>query len=111
MKECNRANSFSSELFLKKERGINLLDNGLVHLLIDVLFPFRIFNSPFAFNTTNWYREQNIPILAIDDEVILESPYGAVVSMEAFSLRPVYNDRTNLTLLITDSDSGTYHSI
>ena len=70
---------------------------------------FRIFNSPFAFNASNWYREQNIPILAIDDDIIMESPYGAVVSMEAFSLRPVYNNRTNLSLLVTDSDSGQSH--
>lgn len=58
------------------------------------------------FNTSNWFQEQNIVVLAVDDDIIMESPYGAVVSMESFSLRPVFNKENNLTLIVMETDEG-----
>lgn len=45
-------------------------------------------------------------IMAVDDDVIMESPYGAVLSMESFSSRADFNKRINLTLGITEGDRG-----
>ena len=46
--------------------------------------------------------------MAVDDDIIMESPYGAVVSMESLSLRPEYRQRNNLTLALTEADFGMY---
>lgn len=45
-------------------------------------------------------------IMAVDDDVIMESPYGAVVAMESSSAMAEFNKRNNLTLTITELDRG-----
>ena len=44
--------------------------------------------------------------MATDDDIILESPYGAIVSVLSTSDRPSYNNNNTITLVIDDSDSG-----
>ena len=70
------------------------------------LFSFRIFGSPFLFNTDNWFQEQNVAILAVDDDIIMDSPYGAMVSIESFSLHPAFNKENNVTILVAETDEG-----
>ena len=66
----------------------------------------RVFGSPLRFNTSNWFQDQNVVIMAVDDDIIMESPYGAVIGMESFSPRPDFVQRSNLTLVITELDRG-----
>ena len=65
-----------------------------------------MFGTPLRFNTSNWFQNQNVVVMAIDDDVIMESPYGAVIGMESFSPRSDFNKRNNLTLVITELDRG-----
>lgn len=44
--------------------------------------------------------------MAVDDDVILESPYGSIVAMTTDSSREAYLKASNLTLLVTDADEG-----
>ena len=44
--------------------------------------------------------------MATDDDIILESPYGAIVSVLSTSDRPSYNNNNTITLVIDDSDTG-----
>lgn len=45
--------------------------------------------------------------MATDDDIIRDSPYGALVSIGTMSGRPKYNDKTiNLSLVIQDTDDG-----
>jgi len=64
----------------------------------------RILTSPLIFNSSNWYMEQDIYVMAVDDDVILESPYGSIVAMTTDSSREAYLKASNLTLLVTDAD-------
>lgn len=45
-------------------------------------------------------------IMATDDDIILESPYGAIVSLFSSSDRLSYNSNNTFTLVIADSDIG-----
>lgn len=45
--------------------------------------------------------------MAVDDDVIMESPYGAVVSMDSFSPRFDFSKQNNLTLVVMEGDRGT----
>ena len=65
-----------------------------------------MFGSPLGFNTSNWFQNQNVVIMAVDDDVIMESPYGAVIAMESLSPFSDFNKRNNLTLVITEGDRG-----
>ena len=78
----------------------------LYTLLQQFYFNLRVFGSPLRFNTSNWFQDQNVVIMAVDDDVIMESPYGAVVSMESFSPRPDFSKENNLTLVIMEGDRG-----
>ena len=62
--------------------------------------------SALSFNSTNWFEPQDVFIMATDDDIILESPYGAIVSVVSSSDRPSYNSNNTVTLIIDDSDSG-----
>ena len=44
--------------------------------------------------------------MATDDDIILESPYGAGVSLFSDSDRLSYNSNNTFTLVISDSDIG-----
>lgn len=44
--------------------------------------------------------------MATDDDIILESPYGAIVSVLSASDRPSYSNNNTITLIIDDSDTG-----
>ena len=66
----------------------------------------RVFGTPLRFNTSNWFQNQNVVIMAVDDDIIMESPYGAVVAMESSSAMAEFNKRNNLTLTITEGDRG-----
>lgn len=68
--------------------------------------PCRVFGSPLRFNTSNWFQDQNVVIMAVDDDVIMESPYGGVVSMTSSSVLPDFRKQNNLTLAITEGDRG-----
>lgn len=50
--------------------------------------------------------EQDVYVMAVDDDVILESPYGSIVAMTTDSNREAYLKASNLTLLVTDADEG-----
>ena len=66
-----------------------------------------MFGTPLQFNTSNWFQNQNVVIMAVDDDIIMESPYGAVVSMETISSVQDYDEQqNNLTLTITEGDTG-----
>lgn len=58
------------------------------------------------FNTSNWFQNQNVVIMAVDDDIIMRSPYEAVVAMESSSPMSEFNKRNNLTLGITEGDRG-----
>ena len=62
--------------------------------------------SALSFNSSNWFEPQDVFIMATDDDIILESPYGAIVSVLSTSDRPSYNNNNTITLVIDDSDSG-----
>ena len=57
-----------------------------------------------VFTSDNWFVAQDIVVDALDDEVILESPYGSLMRVVAL------NDMVdvNVTLLISEMDQGTY---
>jgi hypothetical protein len=44
--------------------------------------------------------------MAVDDDIIMESPYGAVLAMESFGAMTEFNQRNNLSLTITEGDRG-----
>ena len=62
--------------------------------------------SALSFNSSNWYEPKDVFIMATDDDIILESPYGAVVSLFSVSDRLSYNNNNTFTLVIADSDVG-----
>ena len=62
--------------------------------------PF-VFES-LVFNAENWFVAQDIVVNAIDDEVILESPYGSLLRVVA--LEEMVD--VNVTLLVSEGDSG-----
>lgn len=62
--------------------------------------------SALSFNSSNWFEPQNVFITATDDDIILESPYGAVVSVLSTSDIESYNNNNTITLIVDDSDLG-----
>ena len=54
------------------------------------------------FNADNWYVAQDIVVNAIDDDVILESPYGSLLRVVA--LQDLID--VNVTLLVSEMDTG-----
>lgn len=44
--------------------------------------------------------------MAVDDDIIMKSPYEAVVAMESSSPMSEFSKRNNLTLGITEGDRG-----
>lgn len=66
-----------------------------------------IIMSALSFNSSNWFEPQDVFIMATDDDIILESPYGAIVSVLSTSDRPSYSNNNTITLIIDDSDTGT----
>jgi hypothetical protein len=62
--------------------------------------------SALSFNSSNWFEPQDVFIMATDDDIILESPYGAIVSVLSASDRPSYSNNNTITLIIDDSDTG-----
>ena len=70
--------------------------------------PCRILTSRLLFNSSNWYVAQDIYVMGVDDDVILESPYGSVVAMTTESSKEIHDGRnTTLTLIVSDTDEGT----
>ena len=57
-----------------------------------------------VFNSDNWFVAQEIVVNAIDDDVILESPYGSLLRVVA--LEEMVD--VNITLLVSEMDIGTY---
>jgi len=49
--------------------------------------------------------------MATDDDVIRDSPYGAMVTMETINLSSKYERRINLSLVIQDADDGEYSTL
>lgn len=81
-------------------------------MVIEILFPHLTTCSvmePLAFeslvfNADNWYVAQDIVVNAIDDDVILESPYGSLLNVvDLGELAAV-----NITLLVSEMDAGMY---
>jgi hypothetical protein len=52
-----------------------------------------------VFNADNWFVAQDILVSAIDDDVILESPYGSLLRVVDMEMTEV-----NLTLLVSETD-------
>ena len=71
-----------------------------------LLHTHSIFLSALSFNSSNWFEPQDVFIAATDDDIILESPYGAMVSLLSASDRLSYNSNNTFTLVISDSDIG-----
>ncbi len=70
-------------------------------------FLYRILTPQLYFNSSLWYQQRDIIVMATDDDIIRDSPYGAVVSIGTMSERPKYNDKSiNLSLVIQDTDDG-----
>ena len=67
--------------------------------------------SALSFNSSNWFESQDVFIMATDDDIILESPYGAIVSLFSSSDRLSYNNNNTFTLVIADSDIGKLNTI
>lgn len=67
--------------------------------------------SALSFNSSNWFEPQDVFIMATDDDIILESPYGAIVSLFSSSDRLSYNSNNTFTLVISDSDIGRLNTI
>lgn len=44
--------------------------------------------------------------MAVDDDIIMESPYGGVISMQSLSPRSEFQKQNNLTVGITEGDIG-----
>ena len=57
-----------------------------------------------VFNADNWFVAQEIVVNAIDDDVILESPYGSLLRVVA--LEEMVD--VNITLLVSEMDIGMY---
>ena len=53
------------------------------------------------FNADNWFVAQDIVLNAIDDDVILESPYGSLLRVVDLETTEV-----NITLLVGEADTG-----
>ena len=45
-------------------------------------------------------------VMATDDDIIRDSPYGALVSIESVSAKPEFQRAINLTIVIQDTDTG-----
>ena len=58
------------------------------------------------FNADNWFVTQDIVVYAIDDDVILESPYGSLLKVMALG-REGELATANITLLVSEMDTGT----
>lgn len=58
------------------------------------------------FNLSNWYVEQDVYIMALDDDVILESPYGSIIAMATDSSKEDYVKESDITVLAFDTDEG-----
>lgn len=58
------------------------------------------------FNSSNWYVEQDVYIMALDDDIILDSPYGSVITMATDSSKEEYVKESDLTVLAFDTDEG-----
>ena len=54
-----------------------------------------------VFNADNWFVAQDILVSAINDDVILESPYGSLLRVVDLEMTEV-----NLTLLVSETDVG-----
>ena len=59
-----------------------------------------------TFDHTNWNISKDIYIVGVDDNRILESPYGGVLHVSSESTIPNYRNSANLTLLVSDTDEG-----
>ena len=59
-----------------------------------------------TFDDTNWNVSKEIYIVGVDDNMILESPYGGVLQVSSDSTIPAYRNSANLTLLVADTDEG-----
>ncbi len=67
----------------------------------------RVLTPQLFFNSSLWYQQRDIIVMATDDDIIRDSPYGAVLNMKSLSNRSEYNDRMiNLSLVIQDTDDG-----
>ena len=58
------------------------------------------------FNSSNWYVEQDVYIMALDDDIILDSPYGSVITMATDISKEEYVKESDLTVLAFDTDEG-----
>ena len=64
--------------------------------------PYSVGDKSFVFNAENWFVAQEFVVNAIDDDVILESPYGSLLRVLALDNMV----DVNITLLISEGDSG-----
>ena len=69
----------------------------------------------FLFNASNWDMQQRFLLFGVNDDDILDSPYVSQVQVESYSSSLNFSTSpgglfpiANLTLLLQDSDRGTY---
>ena len=97
----------------KKEYPPHLLyytiENNIIPVQTDCCISPHSLSSLLSFNSSNWFDGQEVVVLAVDDDFILESPYGAVLSLRSLSERASYERSTSVTLLISDTDRGEPH--
>ena len=67
---------------------------------------FRTMTDKLTFDHTNWNVSKEIYVVGVDDNRILESPYGGILHVSSESTFSAYRNSANLTLLVSDTDEG-----
>ena len=70
------------------------------------LHTYSVEAEPFLFNAENWFVAQELVVNALDNDVILESPYGSLLRVTA--LNEMID--VNITLIIREEDSGEFNT-
>ena len=71
--------------------------------------PFaRTLTRQLQFNASNWNISREIFIMGVDDNLILESPYGGTLDIASVSNDTSLNANASLTLLVSDTDERKY---
>lgn len=100
--------------------AVNLLSQPLddITLTFGEVDPYvRILTRQLHFTASNWSDAQDLLVEGVDDDVIRDSPYPAVISLASQSNTSIYDSSSdgglpaaNLTLLVAETDKGMCNS-
>ena len=102
---------YTVELLKSPPAGVNV---SIILTPLDSLVAFTTDNV-IQFNASNWDMKQRFILFGVNDDDIIDSPYVSQVNVESYSSSLNFSTFPggsfppgNLTLLLQDSDRGTY---